>query len=123
MPRRKPLDQVKDRVPGLAERPESVARGKRDRRWDEANRAFSFRIREADAERLAEQAAALGLSRDALARALMEAALDALARGWLALDIETATTETVDRLGRQRIATRRIAHPAWTLERNDSSGE
>ena len=79
MPRRKPLDEVKGQVPGLAERPESVAKGKRDRTWDEANKAFSFRIRKVDADRLAEQAAALGLSRDALARALKEAALDALA--------------------------------------------
>ena len=60
---------------------------------------------------LAEQAAALSLSRDALAR------------GWLALDIEAVTTETIDKLGRQRITTRRIAHPAWTLERNGNSGE
>ena len=66
MARRKPLTNVKDEVPGLRRRPDSVAAGKRDRTWDNENRAFSFRIRQVDAERLAGQASALGLSRDAL---------------------------------------------------------
>jgi hypothetical protein len=121
MARRNPLNEVKDQVPSLQQRPESVAVGKRDRRWDEANRSFSFRIREMDAQRLANQAQDLHVSRDALARGLMEAALDALDSGDLILEVEEMTRETEDRLGRFRLTTRRFVRAAWMPDRNGNA--
>jgi rRNA maturation endonuclease Nob1 len=123
MPRQKPLEDVKDKVPGLAKRPESVAEGKRDRSWDEANRAFSFRIREVDAERLAELAQELKVSRDALTRALIELALDAVDAGRVEFKTDERTRETKDRLGRFRLSTRRFVLASWTGERNGKTGE
>ena len=123
MARQKPLADIGDRIPALAKRPDSVAEGKRDRSWDEANRAFSFRIREVDAERLAKQAQALEVSKDALTRALLELALDAVDAGLVAFDIDEQTRKITDRLGRVRVTTRRFVLAAWTSERNDNTGD
>ena len=85
MPRRKALDEVKGKVPGLAQRPESVQRDRREDdeglTWDERHKPSSFRIRSHDKERLQAKAGELGLSQDALAAALLWAALDALEDG------------------------------------------
>ena len=121
MPRQKPLDGIKDQVPGLAHRLGEEA--KRDRSWDEENPAFSFRIRARDAERLTDKAGELGLSKDALARALLWAALDALESGELALEIDEERTEIKDRLGRRRTYVRQLARPAWAGERKPKDGQ
>ena len=123
MPRQKPLADIQDKVPSLAKRPESVAGGRRDRSWDEANRAFSFRIREEDAERLAELAEELKVSRDALTRALVKLALDAVDAGRVKFEIDERTHETTDRLGRFRLSARRFVLASWTAERNAETGE
>ena len=123
MPRRNPLDEVKDKVPSLAHRPDSVAEGKRDRSWDEKNPQFAFRIRSEDAERLAASAADLEVSRDALGRALIQAALDALDRGWLDIEAYEERRETKDRLGRFRVTIRRFVRPSWTIGRNDHTDD
>jgi hypothetical protein len=123
MPRRNPLTEVKEKVPSLAQRPDSVAEGKRDRSWDEKNPRFGFRIRVEDAERLAGKAAALQVSRDALGRALMQAALDALDRGWLDVEAYEERRETKDRLGRFRVTIRRFVQPSWTIERSEDTDD
>ena len=123
MPRQKPLADIQDKVPSLTKRPESVAEGKRDRSWDEANRAFSFRIREVDAERLADLAQELKVSRDALTRALVQFALDAAEAGRVAFEIDEQTRETTDRLGRFRLSTRRFVGATRAAERKADPGE
>lgn len=115
--RRRALDGMEDLAPGLSRRPESVRRVQREdetgQTWAERNRAVSLRIREEDAERLAATARKLGMSRDQLARALMWAALDALADGWLELDLREVQTEVEDRMYRVRIYVRKEARPRW----------
>lgn len=122
MPRQKPFKDLGADVPEvLARRPGQEAG--RDRSWDQQNPAISLRIREHDAARLATHAEALGVSKDALGRALLWAALDALDAGELALEVGQVTTEATDRLGRRRIYTRRIAEPARANDRNPNSGD
>ena len=123
MPRRNPLDEVENQVPSLAQRPDSVADGCRDRSWDERNPRFGFRIRSEDAERLADRAAALRVSRDALGRALIQAALDAEDRGWLDLEVYEKRRESNDRLGRFRVTVRRFVRPSWTIGQNGDTDD
>jgi hypothetical protein len=130
MTRRDPFEGVG--IAGLDRRPgappdrvaeESVAEEeKRSRRWDEANRAFSFRIREQDAQRLASRAQDIPASRDALARALIEAALDAVDKGWIDLVAEEKKHQTTDRLGRVRVCSRRFVQVVWKFDRISDSG-
>lgn len=121
MPRRKALE--KTGIDGLDRRPESVAEGKRDRSWDEAHRAFPVRIREVDAERLSELAEGLSVSRDAVTRALVELALDAVDADRVDFETRERTRETKDRLGRLRITTRRFVLASWAAERNGKGDE
>jgi hypothetical protein len=122
MPRQRPFQGIGPDVPRVL-RHEPGTEPKRDRTWDEANPACSFRIREEDAARLAAQAKALGVSRDALARALLWAALDALEAGGLPLQVGEVTTEGKDKIGRVRVYTRRIVEPAEDLERKPNSDD
>jgi hypothetical protein len=119
MPRRKALDDAAKLAPGLAKRPESVQRDRREdeqgRTWDERHKAVSLRLREQDADRLACKAEELELSKDALGAALMWAALDALDAGNLTLEIETMQTEVTDKKGRQRTYVRKRARAAGQI--------
>jgi hypothetical protein len=119
MPRRKALDDAAELAPGLARRPESVAGDRREdesgQTWDERNRPSSFRIREVDAGRLEAQARELGLSKDALGRALVWAALDALDAGLLELEIDTKQTKVTDKMDRVRIYVKKEARPLWQI--------
>lgn len=121
MPRQDPFKRLPDGLPEiLAHRPGQEP--KRDRSWDETNPAISLRIRAEDADRLGALAGSLGVSRDALGRALLWAALDAAEAGGLRLEVSEVQTEGVDRLGRPRLYTRRIVAPAWDSERTANSG-
>lgn len=99
------------------------AQPKRARAWDAENPAFRFRIREQDAQRLTARAAELRLSLDALTRALVWAALDALDQGRLALDIDQEVTETADKRGRYRTHVKRLARPVWAAEQTPNSDD
>jgi hypothetical protein len=122
MPRQKAFKDLGADVPeALAHRPGEEP--KRGRSWDEANPACSFRIREQDAARLAAQAGELQVSRDALARALLWAALDALEAGRLPLQVGEVTTQAQDKAGRFRTYTRRIVEPARTAAQIANSGD
>lgn len=81
--------------------------------WDKRHKASSFRIREQDAERLEKRAREIGLSKDAMGRVLIWAALDALDAGTLDLEIETLQTEVTDKLDRVRIYVKKRARPSW----------
>jgi hypothetical protein len=130
MPRQKPLAKAAELVPGLARRPESVKRDRREdeggQTWDERNRPATLRIRAEDHNRLEAQARALGLSKDALGAALLWAGLDALDAGLLALEVETVESEVTDSKGRRRFYVRRQARPSWQSSavpaRDDSTG-
>lgn len=98
-------------------------KAKRARPWDEANPAFRFRIREQDAQRLTRRAGELHLSLDALARALVWAALDALDDGRLTLDVGQEVTEAPDKRGRYRTHVKRFARPVWTADQTPNSGD
>lgn len=122
MPRQKPFKDLGAEVPEVLARRPGLEAG-RDRTWDQQNPACSFRIREQDAARLAERAEALGVSKDALGRALLWAALDAAESGRLTFEVGEVTTQAKDKAGRLRIYTRRIATPAWTPDRTPNSGD
>jgi hypothetical protein len=89
------------------------AEPKRDRTWDQDNPPIYLRIRAEDRDRLDAAAEARGLSRDAAARGLLWAALDALEDGRLELELELVTAETTDKRGRRRIKGRQEARPLW----------
>ena len=115
--RRKALGDAAQKVPGLAKRPESAQWDRREgedgKTWDERHKPSSFRIRSQDAKRLQARAGELGLSKDALACALVWAALDAIDAGHLTLEIDTVQTEITDKRGRTRVYARKRARPAW----------
>jgi len=96
----------------LVEEPiDESAEPQRGREWDAVNPAC--RIRLEDAGRLAELAEQLQVSRDALSRALMEAALDTVEWGWLHFQVDIDMREGRDTLGRFRVYTRRVVLPIW----------
>ncbi len=117
--RRSALADTKPKVPGLADRPESVARDKpvdaAGKTWDERHKPSSFRIRQTDAERLETIAGEMGLSKDALGRALIWAALDAIDGGLLELEIDEEHTKVTDKMDRVRIYVKRRARPSWQI--------
>jgi hypothetical protein len=89
----------------------------RSREWDRKNPAYSLRIRPEDAQRLADRARELKVSRDALARALMEAGLDALDEERLRLEVDHKITESEDAKGRYRRFVRSFVLVSWANER------
>lgn len=115
MPRQRAVsDDLSDKARELARR-----RGpERGRDWDKANPTFCFRIRPEDGVRLAALASRLGVSRDALARGLMWAALDGAEAGHLALAVEELATTVEDKVGRVRGTVRRLVTPAWDFEKS-----
>ena len=82
-------------------------------------RVYGYRIDDEDAARIKTLAADLGTSHDALMRALVPAALDAVERGWLELDSTTEYQEGRDSKGRVRAWAVRLVRWSWTLERNE----
>ena len=89
----------------------------RSREWDRKNPAYSLRIRPEDAQRLTSRARGLKVSRDALARALMEASLDALEDDLLRLEVDHEITEAEDAKGRYRRSVRSFVRFSWANER------
>ena len=63
----------------------------------------------------------LGVPKDALARALMQAALDAVEAGQLTLTVEEERREITDKLGRERTFIKKNVLPAWPWERTDKN--
>jgi hypothetical protein len=112
MPRQRPFRDLRPGVSkALAHRPRE---DERDQGGEKPDVAVSLRIRTEDEERVVARARELGLSRDALTRGLVQAALDALDGGLLRFYTEIVVTSTTDKRGRKRAVERQFARPAWT---------
>lgn len=85
----------------------------RSRSYERRNPAFAFRIRPEDNERLAGHAEALEVSRDALARALVQTVLDAVEEGRITLAVERQPVQKRDRRGRLRSLVRSNVSVVW----------
>jgi hypothetical protein len=96
---------------------EAIGEAKRSRDWDRQNPAFSFRIRPEDARRMRDTAEGLDAPKDALARALVGAALDAVEAGRLSLEVEEERYRLTDKRGRERTVTRKFVLASWEPDR------
>jgi predicted DNA-binding protein len=104
-----------------ADQKEATKEKTRDRQWDRKNPAFSFRIRPEDAQRMKDTARGLGVPKDALARALMQAAFDAVDEGRLALSVQEERRDIVDKIGRERTFIRKNVLTSWQKNRIDEN--
>jgi predicted DNA-binding protein len=101
----------------VSDQKKATGEAKRSRNWDRENPAFSFRIRPEDARRMRETAEELDAPKDALARALIGAALDAVEDGRLSLEVEEECYRLTDKRGRERTVTRIFVLASWASDR------
>jgi len=107
----------RDCAPPAAAGNDGEGKGRRSRRWERENPAFSFRIRAEDSVRIGELAREQGATRDEVAEGLVAAAVAAVKAGWLRVTVERAAVmeEAAVRTPQGKMTKRQVARVETTV--------